>query len=156
MSTGSDRPIEIVNAPAVATIDRGESGGPRRTPGWAAATASVLGSVHTRDELPPPADLVSFKSVLHDWPDADAERLLQRAWSVVRPGGRLMIFERAPIEMAGRPIPYCMAADLVFLHFLRPAQFYINILDRLGFTRVTPHRIELDMGFHLIVAERPQ
>ena len=31
-----------------------------------------------RDPLPAPADLVAFKSALHDWPDADARRLLAR------------------------------------------------------------------------------
>lgn len=105
-------------------------------------------------ELPPAADLVSFKSVLHDWPDADAERLLERAWSVVRPGGRLLIFERGPIEVRGKRVPYAMAPDLVFLHFLRPADLYLRKLVELGFTNIKHQRVELDMAFHLIVAER--
>jgi SAM-dependent methyltransferase len=105
--------------------------------------------------LPPAADLVSFKSVLHDWPDADAERLLERAHALVRPGGRLLIFERAPIDMRGKRIPYVMAPDLVFLHFLRPADIYLKKLEELGFVSIEHRRIELDMGFHLIIARRP-
>jgi SAM-dependent methyltransferase len=105
--------------------------------------------------LPPPADLVSFKSVLHDWPDADAERLLERAFALVRPGGRLVIFERGPIEVAGRRISYAMASNLVFLHFLRPADLYLNKLKELGFGSIEHRRIELEMGFHFIVARRP-
>jgi SAM-dependent methyltransferase len=108
------------------------------------------------DDLPLPADLVSFKSVLHDWPDADAERLLERAYGLVRPGGRLLIFERGPIELRGRRISYAMAPDLVFLHFLRPADLYLRKLAQLGFVSIEHRRLELDMGFHLIVARRPQ
>jgi SAM-dependent methyltransferase len=108
-----------------------------------------------RDELPAAADLVSFKSVLHDWPDADAENLLTRARALVRPGGRIIIFERAPIELRGRRLPYSMAPDLVFLHFLRPADLYLRKLAELGFAAIEHRRIELDTGFHLIVAHRP-
>jgi SAM-dependent methyltransferase len=105
--------------------------------------------------LPPAADLVSFKSVLHDWPNGDAERLLERAHALVRPGGRLLIFERGPIDMRGRRIPYVMAPDLVFLHFLRPADLYMKKLRALDFVSIEYRRIELDIGFHLIVARRP-
>jgi SAM-dependent methyltransferase len=105
--------------------------------------------------LPPAADLVSFKSVLHDWPDADAARLLERAHALVRPGGRLLIFERAPIDVRGRKVPYAMAPDLVFLHFLRHPGLYLGKLAQLGFVSTDCRRIELDMGFHLIVARRP-
>jgi hypothetical protein len=99
---------------------------------------------------------VSFKSVLHDWPEGDAERLLERAAALVEPGGRLAIFERAPIVLNGKRMPYSMAPDLVFLHFLRPADLYIRTLERVGFRSVTYQRIELDVAFHLIVAQRPQ
>ncbi len=107
-------------------------------------------------ELPAPADVVSFKSVLHDWPDADAERLLERAYSLVRPGGRLVIFEREPISMRGKRIPYVMASDLVFFHFLRPADLYLNKIEELGLTLLEHSRVDLDVGFQFIVARRPQ
>jgi SAM-dependent methyltransferase len=108
-----------------------------------------------RDALPAPADLVAFKSVLHDWPEADALRLIARARDLVRPGGRLMIFERAPLTFEGRP-PYGLAPDLVFLHFLRPAEVYIKTLGQLGFVDIQYRRIELEVGFHLIVARNPR
>ena len=105
--------------------------------------------------LPIAADLVSFKSVLHDWPDHDALRLLERARALVRPGGRLVIFEREPIDARGRRIPYAMAPDLVFLHFLRPAEIYLSALEELGFAAIERRRVALEVGFHLIVARRP-
>jgi SAM-dependent methyltransferase len=121
----------------------------------AAARISFFPCDMRRDALPPAADLVAFKSVLHDWPDGDAERLLERALAVVRPGGRLLIFERGPIELSGRRMSYAMAPDLVFLHFLRPAELYLKKLAQLGFVSIEHRRVELDMGFHLIVARRP-
>jgi SAM-dependent methyltransferase len=108
-----------------------------------------------RDSLPA-ADVVSFKSVLHDWPDADAERLLERACAVVNPGGRMLIFERGPIEIGNRRLPYSMAPNLVFLQFLRPPDLYLNKLAQLGLTAIEHRRIELEMGFNLIVGSRPQ
>lgn len=107
-------------------------------------------------ELPAPADVVSFKSVLHDWPDADAGRLLERAYSLIRPGGRLVIFEREPISMRGKRIPYVMASDLVFFHFLRPADLYLKKIEELGLTLLEHSRVDLDVGFQFIVARRPQ
>ena len=108
------------------------------------------------DPLPAAADLVAFKSVLHDWPDAQAEQLLERAFTLVRPGGRLLIYERAPIEVTGKQIPYVMGPDLVFLHFFRPTDLYLNKLKTLGCISIDYRCIQLDIGFHLIVAHRPQ
>jgi SAM-dependent methyltransferase len=105
--------------------------------------------------LPNAADLVSFKSVLHDWPDEDAVRLLERAHQLVRPGGRLLIFEREPIDIRGRRISYAMTPDLAFLHFLRPADLYLKKLAELGFDAIEHRSIALDVGFHLITARRP-
>jgi SAM-dependent methyltransferase len=109
-----------------------------------------------RGPLPAPADLVAFKSVLHDWPDEDALSLLERAGSLVRPGGRILIFERAPIELGGSRPTYAMAPDLVFLHFLRPAALYVDKLRAIGFVDVEHRRLELDIGFHLVTARRPE
>jgi SAM-dependent methyltransferase len=108
------------------------------------------------EPLPAAADLVAFKSVLHDWPDAEVEQLLGRALTLVRPGGRLLIFERAPIEVTGKRFPYVMGPDLVFLHFFRPADLYLKTLKTLGCVSIDYRRIQLDIGFHLIVAHRPQ
>jgi len=109
-----------------------------------------------RDPLPAAADLVALKSVLHDWPDTEAERLLERAFTLVRPGGRLVIFERAPIETTGKRFPYVMGPNLVFLHFFRLADLYLNKLKMLGLVSIDYRRIQLDTDFHLIVAHRPQ
>jgi hypothetical protein len=48
-----------------------------------------------------------------------------------------------------------MAPDLVFLHFLRPADLYLNTLKKLGFVAIEYRQIELEMAFHFITARRP-
>ena len=120
-----------------------------------AARISFFPADLRKQGLPPPADLVSFKSVLHDWPDGQAKQMIERAASIVRPGGRMLIFERAPIKARGRQITYAMAPDLVFLHYLRSENIYLQTLQGLGFEIATHRRLELDIGFHLIVARRP-
>ena len=143
----------VVDLPVVCEIGRehlaaqGEPGEGRRISFFPADMRTMA--------LPAPADLVSFKSVLHDWPDGEAKKLIARAAALVRPGGRMLIFERAPIEAKGRAITYAMAPDLVFLHYLRPEGLYLQTLEGLGFEIVTHRRLELDLGFHLIVARRP-
>jgi len=44
--------------------------------------------------LPVQADVVLLKSVLHDWGDADAVRILDRARAALAPAGRVLIIER--------------------------------------------------------------
>ena len=43
------------------------------------------------DALPAGADLYVMKSVIGDWPDADAARLLRRCAEAARPNGRIVI-----------------------------------------------------------------
>jgi orsellinic acid C2-O-methyltransferase len=44
--------------------------------------------------LPSPMDAVLLKSVLHDWDDDDAVRILRRAREALGPGGRVLVVER--------------------------------------------------------------
>jgi len=44
--------------------------------------------------LPRPVDVVLLKSVLHDWNDGDAVRILQRARDALAPDGRVLVIER--------------------------------------------------------------
>jgi SAM-dependent methyltransferase len=143
----------VVDLPVVCSLGRSHIAavaGPQE-----AARIRFFPADFRRDPLPAAADVVSFKSVLHDWPDPDAERILERAQGVVRPGGCMMIFERGPIEIGTSRLPYSMAPNLVFLKFLRPPDLYLKKLAELGFTGIELCRIELEMGFNLIVARRP-
>lgn len=46
------------------------------------------------EALPGSVDVVLLKSVLHDWNDEDAARILQRARDALAPNGRLLVLER--------------------------------------------------------------
>lgn len=120
-----------------------------------AAQVNFVAGDLRKDCLPSGHDLISFKSVLHDWPDAEAGQFLDAAVSVLVPGGHLLIFERAEMPLDGTRLGFASVANLVFLPFFRTAQFYKDHLTRLGM-RVTGHEtVELDMPFHLILAEKP-
>jgi SAM-dependent methyltransferase len=107
-----------------------------------------------RDALPRDLDLVTFKSVLHDWPEPDALRLLARARECVRIGGRLAIFERGRFTLPPEGPVYSMLPNLVFFHFYRSPEFYFQALQNLGFADINIQAVELDMKFHLISGVR--
>ena len=54
--------------------------------------------------LPQPVDVVLLKSVLHDWNDDDAVRILQRARDALAPDGRVLVIERVmPAQVEDLP-----------------------------------------------------
>lgn len=108
-----------------------------------------------RDALPAEMDAVIFKSVLHDWPDEDALLFLRGAAQAVKPGGRIVIFERAPFDFsASADIGYGEMSNLVFLQYLRDPAFYRAALKYLGFSLGEMKTVRLDMPFFLIEAVR--
>ncbi|MBE7182858.1 MAG: methyltransferase domain-containing protein [Methylobacterium mesophilicum] len=125
------------------------------------AKSEAAGRVHftegdlRRDELPQGHDLVTFKSVLHDWPDEPAAAFLSKAAEALAPGGRIAIFERAPVEPATGRIPFSMVANLVFLPFFRDPDFYCRRLAALGFEEIARETVRLEMPFVLITARKP-
>lgn len=107
-----------------------------------------------RDRLPAGHDIISFKSVLHDWPQDDAATFMREAAAALEPGGRMVIFERMPIEPADTRLPYSMVANLVFLPFFRKPDFYAVELDKLGFIDISVQSVGIEMPFALITARK--
>jgi SAM-dependent methyltransferase len=107
-----------------------------------------------RDELPRDFDLVTFKSVLHDWPDSDALLLLAKAKDAVGPGGTLAVFERGPMTVPADGLPYWMLPNLAFFRFFRSPDFYADAMRSLGFADVQVQTIRLEMDFHVISGTR--
>jgi SAM-dependent methyltransferase len=104
------------------------------------------------DPLPTGFDLVTFKSMLHDWPDGEAWRLLTRACESLKPGGALLVFERGPIEFSAGTFPFSMIPMLIFFHSFRPASSYTHHLEEMGFQEIATRKIDLDTPFHLVTA----
>lgn len=95
--------------------------------------------------LPGPVDAVLLKSVLHDWADADAVRILRRARDALSPGGRVLVIERVmPDRVLDLPEHRATTrSDLNMLVALggreRTLQDYDTLLSSAGLSRQRTH-----------------
>lgn len=138
----------VFDLPAVCAIGRDHVGVQPESDRIAFVAGDAL-----EDPLPGGHDLVTFKSVLHDWPEDPASRMLARAASAVVPGGRILIFERGPLELRERPLPFSMLPLLVFSRYYRGPSLYVDVLRGLGF-EVAVQWVRLDSPFLLLTARQ--
>ena len=113
----------------------------------------VAGDLRT-DALPGGHDVVSFKSMLHDWPQEDATRFLAAAVEVLAPGGTLLIFERGPIDAARKPPGFADLPVLLFFRSYRPPEAYQEVLAQLGLQDIRCTALELDTPFFVITGRK--
>jgi len=137
--------VTVLDLPAVCALGRRHVGAAPRI----AFDATDL----RRQSLPQGHDAVLFKSVLHDWPDAEARRFLALAHAALPPGGQVLIFERAPLP-AEAPLGYAQMQDMLFHGFYRPPERYAEWLGALGYAAVTLRPVRLDVPFALVSARR--
>jgi SAM-dependent methyltransferase len=140
----------VFDLPVVAAIGREHVAGTAE----AARIRFVAGDMR-RDPLPDGHDAVLLKSVLHDWPEPEAQAILTRAARRVAPGGVVAVFERGKLPLTGEGISYAMTANLVFGHFFRPAGLYAETMAAAGLTGIVVETIPLDVPFHLVTGRRP-
>jgi len=117
----------------------------------AARIRFLAGDART-DPWPDAIDAVTFKSVLHDWPDSEATLLLTRARAALRPGGMVVIFERTRLPLADGPLPYGATPMLLFARSFRDEAWYRSRLEEIGFTNVRTQRVTLDAPFMIVEA----
>jgi len=141
----------VLDLPAVCRIGREHVAGEPEADRIAFVEGNAL-----RDPLPAGHDLISFKSMLHDWPEAEAGRLMERAHDALPPGGTLLIFERAPV--GGRPGGRTLASlpFLLFSPWFRSPDWYVERLRRLGFREVRVRHLLLDTPFFLVRGRKAQ
>ncbi len=106
------------------------------------------------DALPEGFDLITFKSMLHDWPEKEAKQFIEKASRSLEPGGTLLIFERGPLEVRERTLPYSMIPFLLFFHSFRSPVIYEEHLKDLGFEEITVEKIYLETAFNLVIARK--
>jgi SAM-dependent methyltransferase len=116
--------------------------------------AFVKGNALT-DDLPGGFDLVTFKSMLHDWPEKEARHLIAKSVNALKPGGTLLIFERGPIGVEKGMLPYSAIPMLLFFHSFRGPALYEEQLNSLGFENIEVRRIDLEMPFYLVTGVKP-
>ncbi len=106
------------------------------------------------DNWPLGADLITFKSMLHDWPEENAAALIAKARQALNPGGNLLIFERGPVDVHARSFSYAVIPFLLFFNNYRSPQVYRDILENNGFGNINIQKIELEMTFYLTSAQK--
>lgn len=107
-----------------------------------------------KDPIPHGFDLITFKSMLHDWPEEDIRSFLAKAACALSPGGTILIFERGPLQTAGKNIPFSMIPTLLFFRSYRSATFYVNQFEALGLQVIETQYLELDSPFFLVTAQK--
>lgn len=103
------------------------------------------------DKLPEGFDLITFKSMLHDWPEEEVRRFLLKACNALESGGSLLIFERGPFEIGEAGLSYSNIPILLFAHTLRSPDLYMKCLAENGFQRITVQWVDLEMPFFLVI-----
>ena len=106
------------------------------------------------DPIPGGFDLITFKSILHDWPVNIANHLILKACDALAPGGTILIFERGPLEVAKKETPFSMVPFLLFAHSFRSPEVYRNQLEELGLLDISVSDIDLETPFFLITARK--
>tara|TARA_R110002096_G_scaffold26518_10_gene81795 strand:- start:19607 stop:20635 length:1029 start_codon:yes stop_codon:yes gene_type:complete len=108
------------------------------------------------DLRPKQYDLVTFKSMLHDWPNAEAKDWLQSAVECLQPGGTLLIFERVAWNLEARHLGFSMIPILLFHRFYREATFYEEFLVQQGLTDLECRIVNLDTPFLCLTAKKQE
>jgi ubiquinone/menaquinone biosynthesis C-methylase UbiE len=106
------------------------------------------------DPLPEGFDLITFKSMLHDWPEKEAKQFIMKATHSLEPGGTLLIFERGPLEVGEATLSYSIIPILLFFHSFRSPDIYEEHLRDLGFQDIKVRKIILETPFYLVTATK--
>lgn len=108
-----------------------------------------------QEQLPAGHDLVTFKSMLHDWPIEDACRFLEKAADALVPGGTILIYERGPLEVHEQAPAFSALPVLMFFRSYRSPMAYLQKLQALGFVNLRCQLLHLDSPFFIVTARKP-
>lgn len=101
------------------------------------------------DPFPGDCDLISWKSVLHDWPDHYVSSLLQKTFDTLPSRGRILIFERQSWDFSEYSTPYGLLPVFLFFRSYRDPQFYVDLMKEVGFQDIEIQTVELEVPFVL-------
>ncbi len=106
------------------------------------------------ERIPAGFDVITFKSVLHDWPDQIVLDLLTRAYAALPPDGTVVIFERTAWDTTQYPLTFSQLPVALFLRSYRGPEFYRRELVHAGFTGISVTEFVLDVPFVVITARK--
>jgi hypothetical protein len=106
------------------------------------------------DTLPGGFDLITFKSMLHDWPETEAVHFITNASKALVPGGTLLIFERGPMEIDSGNLSFSIIPMFLFYHSFRLPEIYERHLQKIGFQEIAVKWINLESPFFLVTARK--
>ena len=131
---------------------------------WVLDTSLRLRNAHAFDlsplhlinhDFPADHDLISFKSVLHDWPDHLVEVLIKKCFDALPASGRLLIFERQLWGHQSALNAIRIVAGVVVLSILPTAGvLHITARPRQGSQTSALSRFSLKSLFMIISARR--
>lgn len=107
-----------------------------------------------KDAFPTGCDLITWKSVLHDWPDEHLPSLLQKTFEALEPGGQVLIFERQRWDFSQEATAYGLLPVMLFFRSYRLPEHYIQALADANFTDVQVQSIQLEVPFLLITGTK--
>lgn len=107
-----------------------------------------------RHPFPDGFDLITWKSVLHDWPDEHASALLKKSFDFLQPGGTVLIFERQRWDFSVEETPYGLLPVMLFFRSYRQPDAYQTWLHQAGFADINVQQIQLEVPFLLITATK--
>ena len=108
-----------------------------------------------QNPFPEDCDLITWKSVLHDWPDDRISFLLQKSFDALPVGGTLLIFERQRLDFSVEDTPYGLLPVMLFFRSYREPDSYATWLQQVGFSDINLQTIQLEVPFCLITATKP-
>lgn len=106
------------------------------------------------ETLPFGFDVITFKSVLHDWPDEIASDLLARSFAALPVDGAVVIFERVAWDVTQYPLTFSQLPVALFLRSYRTSEFYQRELTSAGFGDVRTTQFVLDVPFIVVIARK--
>jgi hypothetical protein len=106
------------------------------------------------DSFPTDADLITCKSVLHDWPDELAEAIIRKSFEALPSGGQFLIFEREAWDFSCESMPYGQLPVLLFFRSYRTPEWYLSKMEIAGFCDITLKTISLEVPFMLVTGRK--
>lgn len=107
-----------------------------------------------KDPFPENCDLITWKSVLHDWPDEVVRSMLQKSFDALPGGGRMLIFERQRWDFSSEATTYGLLPVMLFFRSYRSPEQYAEALSNCGFADIRVQQIQLEVPFLLISATK--